>query len=544
MADREDTLFKSAGIISVLTLLSRGLGLVRDCVCAAVFGAGIVWDAFSFAFRIPNMFRMLFGEGAMSAAFVPIFTEYLELRDKEDAWALAGRVAGVLTATLLALLLIGEAALIGILHWMPLSERWRLALGLTAAILPHMVFICLTALAGAVLNSLRRFGAPAFAPVILNVCWIIAVVAVAPYVSPDPAVRVYVIVGAILVAGVLELALQLFVLNRIGFCWRVAFQPRHPDVRRVGATIGPVTLAMAALQVNLVLDGIMAISLSAPPGQHTFSLFGAVIPYPMEVGANSVLYYANRVMQLPLAVFGIAVATATLPALSSYAARRDWDGFSASFRQSLGAVIFVGVPATVGLILLRYPVLELIYQRGAFTPGMTERTARALFGYSTAIWAYCILHVLTRSFYSIKQPGTPARVAASMVAVNATLNLALAWPLQEAGLAVATAVSAVIQVIILYSILSRRVRLTGGAGTMLTVLKTIIATAAMAVVCTATLRVLPEAPAHGALGLKLVRACLPAATGAAAYLTVAAALGAAELQALVRRLRPRRVVTD
>jgi putative peptidoglycan lipid II flippase len=538
MPGRADSLLKSAGVISVLTLLSRGLGLVRDSVCAALFGAGVVWDAFSFAFRVPNMFRMLFGEGAMSAAFVPLFTEYMELRDREDAWRLAGRVASALAMVLLALLIVGEAALVGLLHWLPMSDRWLLALGLTAVILPHMVFVCLTAMAGATLNSLRHFAAPAFAPVVLNVCWIVGVVAVAPWVSSDPQVRIYVVAGAILVAGVLELALQLAVLRKTGFRWRLSLDLRHPDVHKVARTIAPVTLAMAALQVNLVVDGVMAISLSAPPGHDTFTLFGVVVPYPMQIGANSVLYYANRLMQLPLAVFGIAIATATLPALSSYAARQDWRGFSDSFKQSLGAVIFIGVPAGVGLILLRRPVIELVFQRGAFTPAMTARTARAVFGYSSAIWAYCVLHVLTRAFYSLKQPSTPARVAASMVAINATLNLTLAWPLQEAGLATATALSAVIQVAVLYSILTRRVQITQQGAIVITALKTVIATAAMAVVCTATLRALPEAPAEGALALKLVRACVPAATGAAAYLVAALALGTTELRALVRHLRP------
>ena len=537
MAERPDSLFRSAGVISVMTMLSRALGLVRDCVCAAFFGAGTVWDAFSFAFRIPNMFRMLFGEGALTAAFVPAFTESLELRGREEAWRLAGRVAATLAVVLVGAILVAEAVVLGLMHGLALSDRWRLALGLTAFLLPHMAFVCLTALAGAALNSLRHFAAPAFAPALLNICWIVGVAAVAPAVSPDPRVRIFIVAGAILLAGVLELALQVAVLKARGFKWRPAIAFRHPDVRRLAAGMGPVALGMAALQVNLMLDGVIAISLAAPPDRQAFGFLGATIAYPMAVGANSVLYYANRLMQLPLGVFGIAIATAAFPALSRHAARQDWRGFSDAFRRGMGAVLFIAVPAGVGLILLRRPVIVAVLQRGAFTAETTLRTARAVLAYSTAIWAYCAVHMLTRAFYSIRQPGTPAKVAASMVGLNLALNLTLVWPLGEAGLAAATALCATVQMAVLYWMLARRVPLVGTGAVWITALKTVIATACMSVVCIATLRALPEAPTAGGLAVKLLRVCVPAASGGAAYLTAAALLRMEELEALVRRLR-------
>ncbi len=201
MSESPDGFIRSAGVISALTMLSRVLGLARDAVCAAFFGAGMVWDAFSFAFRVPNLFRRLFGEGALSAAFVPIFSEHLEVQEPEEAWRMAGRVAGSLALLLGGILLAGEAALVAALGLAPLSDRWHLTLLLTAVMLPYMLLICLAGLAGAALNSLKHFAAPALAPVVLNVVWIVAVVAVAPLVSADPVVRITVVSAAIVAAG-------------------------------------------------------------------------------------------------------------------------------------------------------------------------------------------------------------------------------------------------------------------------------------------------------------------------------------------------------
>lgn len=538
MKERPEGFIRGAGLIAALTFTSRMLGLARDCVCAAFFGVGLTWDAFSFAFRVPNLFRRLFGEGALSAAFVPAFTEYLELRDREDAWRFAGRTAVALAMVLLVLLIAGEALVLALLRWLALSARWRLALTLTAVMLPYMVFICLTALAGAALHSMRHFAAPAFAPIVLNVCWIASVVAAAYLVSPEGTTRIYIVAGGILVAGVLQLALQGAALAAKGFRWRLSFQPLHPEVRAIARSMAPVALGLAALQLNVLLDGVIAISLAAPEGKVGFSLFGVSIRYPMEIGANSVLYYGNRLMQLPLGVFGIALATAAFPTLSAQAARRDWRGFSESVRRALGTVLFVSIPAGVGLILLRYPVIELLFERGAFAlmPRSTVRTAGVLCAYSTAIWAYCALHVLTRAFYSLKRPATPARIAACMVLVNLALNLGLVWHLREAGLAVATAISASVQVVVLYWILCRSVTLTGHGMLVTTVLKTAVATVCMAGACWGTLSVLPDAAEAGRLGLRLLRVIVPAAAGGMVYFAVAAALRTEELAELLRQL--------
>lgn len=514
-------LFKHFGVVAALTMVSRVLGVVRDMACAAFFGAGMVWDAFSFAFRVPNLFRRLFGEGALQAAFIPVFSEYLENKREGEIWRLASLVGVVLALTLLALLLLGEGFLLALPHLTELSDRWQLTLVLTAVLLPYMLFICLTALAGAALNSLKHFTAPALAPVVLNACWIAAVVVFAPMVSTKPAEQIFVVAVGILAAGVLQLALQVGTLFKKGFQWLPNLNLKHPGLRRIVMSMVPVALGLAAFQINVLLDGVIAITLAAPEGTETFTLFGATVPYPMEVGANSVLYYGNRLMQFPLGVFGIALATAVFPHLSSYAAKRDWDGFSDALTQGLGAVLFIGVPAGVGLILLRNPAIQLLFERGAFTREMTLRTAGVLTAYCTATWAYCAHQILIRAFYGLQDTRTPARVAAAMVAVNLTLNLTLIWPLAEAGLAAATACSGTCQAAVLYVLLHRRLHPSGQKRLLTVLWKTALATALMSFAVIGTLVALPAAPETDRVGLKILRLAVPLAAGLATYMAVA-----------------------
>jgi len=531
-----DGIMRGAGILAAFTFLSRVLGLVRDALSAALFGAGATWDAFSFAFRVPNMLRRLLGEGALSAAFIPMFAGRLEAGDREGAAALAGRIAGVLTVLLGVLIVAAEGIVLTLLVFANPNEQWRLALGLTAVLLPYMLPICLAALLAAVLNSLRHFTTPALAPVTLNLVWILAVGFVAPAVSSDPIVRIYIVAAGILLAGLLQLALQVGGLRAERFVFAPVLAPAHSDVRRLARAMGPVALGMAAVQLNLLLDGVIALSLAGPEDGAALRLFGAVLGYPMRVGANSVLYYGNRLMQLPLGVFGIAIATAAFPALSRHAAREDRAAFAASLRRSLGLVVFVAAPSGVGLIVLREPIIALVFRRGAFTAAMADRTAAVTLAYSTAVWAYCAVHVLSRAFYALGRAGTPAAVAAVAVLANLALNLTLVWPLAEAGLAAATAVSAVLQVAVLWWLL-QRAGMTGDPRRLLgSIGKTLLATGIMAGACLAVLGRLPAAWSVGSLGLRCLRVVLPTAAGGSAFVAAAAVLRAEELHETARRM--------
>lgn len=530
--------FHSTTLISLFTTLSRVLGLVRDIACAAYFGGGMVWDAFSFAFRVPNLFRRLFGEGALSLAFIPVFTDYLENRTRKEAWRLAWTVATAVGAVLLACLLLGEALVLSIPLLSEVTPRWRLALLLTAILLPYMIFICLTAMAASILQSLRHFAVPAIAPIVLNVCWITAVVVIAPMVAADATGRILVLAVGILVAGVFQLLLQLGALSRLGLPWRPTFDLSHPGLREIAVTMAPIVLGMAAFQLNVLLDGVIAISLGGPEGRESFRLLSTTIPYPMRVGANSTLYYANRLMQFPLGVFGIALATAIFPTLSSRAAREEWPGYRQALTDGLGAVLFIGLPAGIGLVVLGRPAVELIFERGAFTSAMSSRTTTVVAAYGAGLWAYCAHHVLARAFYSIKDTTTPAKVAAGTVVLNLTLNLTLIWWFAAAGLALATAISTAAQSLVLYLILIRRTGPPDQQQLLQTLFKTLLATLGMAGMTLLVLRAMPPSPDDARLGLKLVRLLVPMAGGATTYFVLAAALRIPEMQlffSLIRR---------
>ncbi|MBS3763851.1 MAG: murein biosynthesis integral membrane protein MurJ [Planctomycetes bacterium] len=525
--------FKNTVLIGGLTFFSRILGLVRDVAFAAIFADSMVADAFFFAWRVPNLFRRLFGEGALSSALIPVFTEYLELKSRRAAWKLAWVVATATLGVLLACLLLGEAFIVLLPRVAPLSERWRLTFLLTGLLLPYMVFICLTALAGAILNSLKHFFSPAAAPVLLNLCWIVALVLVAPHVATTMRGKIFVVVGGILVAGVCQLILQVFALVRKGFPLRPAFNLQHPGLRRVVVTMAPIVAGMAAFQLNVLFDGVIAIGLAAPEGVETFTVFGATVAYPLEIGANSVLAYASRLMQFPLGVFGIALATAIFPALSARAAREEWEGFSDTVTHGLGAVLVVGIPAGAGLIILGGPVVELLFEHGRFGNEATVRTVSALIAYAVGIWAYCALHILNRAFYGVQDPHTPVKIAVGAVVVNLALNLTLIWFLGAAGLALSTAISAALQVSLLTFLLHRGVAPLDMGHLVKVLAKTLLATLFMAAVCYIALRFLPAAPVRDKMLIKTIRVLVPIAAGTLAYFFLSLSLGISETRFLL-----------
>jgi putative peptidoglycan lipid II flippase len=535
MSDHHERFVRHAGLIAGLTALSRLLGLARDAICASAFGAGAVWDAFVFAFRAPNLLRRLLGEGALTAAFVPELSREMETGSAEEAQAVAGRVAGAATAVLIGLVLLGEALVLGARSLSSPGSSWWLALTLTAVLLPYAVFICLTALAGAVLNVLGHFTAPAAAPLVLNVAWILAVAAVAPAITQDRQGQAFVLAGAVLLAGGVQLWSQLMALKANRFRCRLVFGPPGPDVARVARAMLPVALGLAAFQVNVLLDGAIAIWLAGPRGAPVFTLARLVARYPMEVGANSVLYYANRLVQLPLGVFGIALATAAFPLLSRQASRRDWPGFSASLSQALGFVVFIGLPASTGLFLIRSSLVELLFERGAFTSGMTVRTATALGCYSAGIWAYCALHVLTRALYALGRHSVPAIVAGVTVGVNLALNLILVWPFGEAGLAASTSLCAAVQAVFLAAFLNRLGLLAARSDIMLSTGKAMCSTVLMAVAVLLASRLVPAA--GPTLFVRAARVFVPTTAGVAAYLASATVLRAREVRVLASALR-------
>ena len=525
-------LISAARVTALGTLVSRVLGMVRDIATASLFGlaSGGVMDAFVVAFRIPNLFRRLFAEGALAASYLPVFTAELE-NDRRRAWQLASVTMTWLAVFLTLLLLVAEAVC-GLL-WLVWGDMpgMDLLLGLTAAMLPYMVWICLAAQVAATLHALSHFAASALAPALLNICWLIAVWAVAPRFAPDQHAQAYVLAAAVLIAGVLQWGLQLGVLRAKGFRFDYNWEAGRGALFKIITSMGPMVLGLAVTQVNTLLDSLIAWGLAASPhGPQNIAWLGEGVAYPMQQGAAAAVYYGERLYQFPLGVLGVAVATAIFPLLSRHAARGDHRRLGDDLTLGIRLVLLLGIPAAAGLILLAQPLAQLLFQHGRFTAHDTTRTAWMIACYATGVWAYCGLPVIVRGYYALGDRVTPIRVGLAAVALNLTLNFLLIWPLAERGLAVATALSASMQVVILAVIFSRYKSPLVWRAVSLTLLRTLFATLLMAAAGYATLWAV--GPGEG-LAVEILRVALTLAVAATVFTISFWACGGRELQMLL-----------
>jgi len=406
-------------------------------VNATVLGTGLAFDAFVVAWTVPNLFRRLFGEGAFSSAFIPVYTDHLEKGDKKNTQNFLNSVFSMLVAVLFGIIAIVALAggLLGFLA--PLPEKWELALRLFPLLVPYVLPVCLVALAAAILNTHGHFAMPAFAPVLLNAFWIVTL-GVALLATDDLSVIVAMLAAGVLVAGAVQFAVQIPVLRRKGV--RLRFRPdfSHPGLRSVRRIMAPAVFGVAVFQINAFLDNFIAMT------------------FVEKEGGVGTLFYANRMVQFPLALIGIAVATAAFPTLSRLVSERNARKFALTVKESILGVLFVAVPASVGLALLSTPIIRLLFERGKFTPASTERTAFTLACYAATVAAASAFHLATRAFHSLKDTVTPVRVGAAMVLLNLTLNMTLVWSMQEAGLALATSISSACNVIVLLVLLKRK----------------------------------------------------------------------------------------
>jgi putative peptidoglycan lipid II flippase len=429
---------RAAGVVGLWTVLSRVLGFARDVVIALFLGAGPGADAFFVAFRIPNLLRRLFAEGALSAAFIPTFVETLHKDGRVQAAQLA-RVACTVAAIILALVTLagilfssGLVQLIapGFLHD---AAKFQLTVDLNRIMFPYIFFISLVALASGVLNSMGRFAAPAAAPALLNICMIASVVLFSTVFHANP---VYELAWGVVAAGVMQLALQIPFIAAEGIRLRPNFNFRHPALKRMGVLFLPAAFGGAVYQINVMVGTILA----------------SMLP----VGGVSWLYYADRLVELPLGVFAIALGTAVLPSMSRQAADGDMAGLTHSVSFALRIIAFFTIPASVALILLGEPIIAVLFQRGLFTVTDTQQTTLALVWYTAGLWAFSGLKVVTQAFYSLKDTRTPVWVAIGAVIVNLVVGLLLMGPMQQGGLALATSLAAAFNVAVLFAILIKR----------------------------------------------------------------------------------------
>lgn len=434
--DETHSVVKAAGLIGVATFSSRILGFVRDMVLARLFGATPATDAFFVAYRIPNLLRELFAEGSMSAAFIPVFTEYHTLKTKRDAWELASATFTTLLTIVTAVTLIGILAAPGIV-WLlapgfrESPDQLALTTLLTQVMFPYLIFISLAALAMGILNSLRAFAAPAFSPVFFNIFTIACMLFLAPWL-PEPIIGVAI---GIVVGGLAQFAMQLPGLKGRGMLFGLRFQPGHPGVKRIGTLMVPSLLGLSVTQINITVSTILASYFSGGP---------------------TYLFYGMRLIQFPLGIFGVALTTAILPTLSAQAARGALDELRTTIGFGLRMIFFIILPAMLGLILLRQPIVHLVFEHGSFTKADTLATATALLCYAVGLWAFAGVRIIVSAFYSLQDTRTPAVTAGIAVGANIFLSLWLMTLLDAAGLALATALASMLNGSILVAVLHRR----------------------------------------------------------------------------------------
>lgn len=465
--------------IAVLTATSRVFGLVRDIAYGHFFGAGGLLDAWIIAFRIPNLSRRLFGEGAASASFVPIYSEVL-YRDREQAAKLLNTVVTVLFVILASLVLLGEAIIWFYYNFFAQTGETELILSLSSIMLPYMLFVCMVAILAGILNVHRHFARPALAPIVLNIFIIGTILFTGWLLKLGSREQLFYVAVAVLVAGLMQIAIQIQPLRRSGVSIRPAWQVHSESFRKILLLMGPMILGLTVTQINTLADDLIAWWFSGSDEKGRFFEFlGAQVQYPMWRGSVSHLYYAQRLYQLPLGVLGISLATAIFPVMSADAARKDFDALRVTISRGVRGTVFVALPATVGMIIVAGPLIAAAFQHGKFTGEDTNMVVTTLICYVLGLCGYFAQQILARAFYSMQDSRTPMRSALIAVFVNFFLNLTLIWFLGRAGLAAATAICAYIQVVILTLVLRARLGRSILDGLPVTVVKSIIATAVM-----------------------------------------------------------------
>jgi len=504
------SLTRSAGIISSATLLSRLLGLIRDILTAAFFGTGLAMSAFVVAFTIPNLFRRLFGEGALNAAFIPVFSTYLEKEGKKEAWRLASAVISLVAVFLAVLVLAGIILFWLINHTFTLTENYVLVLKLLQIMFPYLFFICLVGLAMGILNSFRHFTIPALAPVILNLVWIASLFLLCPRFGERLDRRIFGLAVGVVIAGFLQLLMQVPPLRRRGLSFRFILDLRHPGVRKIIYLMGPAVLGLAVVQLNIVIDRFLAMIIGN--------------------GAPAALYFGNRLVQFPLGVFGVALATAALPTLSSQVARSKFNEFKTTFAYVLTSVFLVTVPASLGLIVLRRPIIRLIFQYRQFGLESTEAVSWVLLFYSMGLFGFAGLKIVTQAFYSFQDTRTPVKVGVGAMLVNLVLNLMVVFNpwlrthLREGGLALTTSLAGLLNLLFLIFLLRRRLGPLGGRQIFSSLGRIAIASGVMALSAWVSLVLIRQLRWEDNLPFRLLQVFLPLLIGVAVYLGMAAIL--------------------
>lgn len=444
-----ERLARSAGTISLAVMTSRVLGVIRDQMMAGLFGTGMAQDAFQIATRIPNLVRDLFAEGAMTAAFVPTFTRYLKNHGRDAAWRLGNLVINALLVVTTALVVLGIVYAEPLLSLLPSfgdsgdfagaggAKRLALTVQLARIVMPFLTLVAVAVALGGMLNSLRRFFIPALSPAIYNIGVLFSAVAIVPFCEGWGLHKIVGIAIGALIGGMGQIAVQLPLLYREGYRYRPVLSFKDPGMREILLLMGPGTIGLAAAQVNLLVNTVLAVG----EGE----------------GAVSALSFAFRLMYLPIGLFGVSVATAALPEIARHATAGVMDDVRRTVSSSLRMMLMLSVPATLGLMALSGPIVELIFQRGEFDGTSTQMTALALLCYAPGLIGYSAVKIASPTFYALNDARTPVLVSVGTIALNLVLNVTLVRVMSFQGLALGTAIAALFNSGLLLYLLSRRI---------------------------------------------------------------------------------------
>lgn len=516
---------RSASVVGLATLVSRVLGLARDMIILSIFPP-MLTDAFYAAFRLPSTLRYLMGEGAMSAAFIPVFSDYLRNKTRREAWELVSAVA----ILLLAATALVAGACMAFAPWIVRAvlwgfssnpEKFRITVGLVRWLFPYLVFVSLVALCMGVLNSLKHFAMPSVSQAAFNAVVIASALFLVPRWGGGPEKQIYALGLGVLLGGAVQLAMQLPALRAKGFTLVIGRVATHPEIRRILRLMVPATVGLAVYHVDLLVDNLVASLLSQ--------------------GSVTYLYAATRLIQFPMGTFVIGISTVAFPLMAGYAVTREFEKLKEAMNYALRLAFFIVIPASAGLIVLGKPIIRLLYERGEFLAARsTGPTYLALLYYSFGLYAVGGVSVVARCYYSIEDMRTPVRVAGIALLVNTALDFILMRPLGHGGIALATSISTSLNLFLLLWLLRRKI---GGLGLRRvgrSLLKIAAATASMSAVAWGAHRAVAAVAAGNRLGPRSAQVFIPLLAGVAAYALTALAVRSPELGELWQEFRGRR----
>ena len=429
--------FLSILVVSLSTVGSRVLGLFRDILVFSIFGSSVLNSAFILAFTFPNLFRRLLGEGALTAALLPLLTEQKENYGEDRLFWLYNKILSRVMTLLFVIVGLGSLLMIMVSKIPGLQERWDLAMVLGVILFPYMALVCLAAAFAAALNVLHRFAIPALTAVWLNLSIILFLGALGYFATEVPLYRMYWLCIGVLFGGGLQLMIPWIALRREGWRFELDFKPR-PEVREFGRLLLPGILGASVIQINLLISRSLA--------------------HFLDESAVSVYYLANRLVELPLGVFTIAIATVYFPAFSELASRNEKKEFSSTFQQAMRLMFAITIPATMGFLVLGEPILRFLFEWGAFSASDTSLTLPLLWTFAIGLPLYSMVALLVRGFYAYKDTSTPMKVAMFSFVLNLALSLALMWPLGVVGLGIANVLSILGQTVLLTGMLSQKLK--------------------------------------------------------------------------------------